>query len=319
MVACSRLPLRLWRNGVGILLLVNLVLVGLTYIEPFKVEINGAHRWIEIPGLEWLRFQPSELLKLTTILYFAAWMTPRQGAMHRAASSNQHAAWWWIGCLLWFVGCILVVEQPDLGTTMLIFMIALGTAFLAGLPLTRMALLLVILGLVAVGWVYQEPYRIERFKTFLAPWKEYERTGYQMVRAQLAVRNGHLWGAGLGQGREKRFLPAAKTDYIFATVAEETGLVGSSLYLLVLSGMIGRCFWIASRSPVQYSKVVVGGIGVWIAGQSLVNLAMAIGLVPPIGVPLPFVSYGGSSLVVLMSALGIVHRVSSVPRRLESS
>jgi cell division protein FtsW len=129
--------------------------------------------------------------------------------------------------------------------------------------------------------------------------------GYQMVRAQIAVGSGGLLGVGLGEGREKHHLPAAENDYIFATIAEETGLVGSLLVVGLLGLFVWSCFRIAERAPTRPARLFLAGLGVWVGGGALMNISMAIGLLPTMGLPLPFVSAGGSALVSLMAAVGI--------------
>jgi cell division protein FtsW len=308
MVLSSRCSMRFWQQIAPGLLVVNLVMVALTFVEPFRVVLNGAQRWIEIPGVPFARFQPSELLKLTTILFFARWFEPLQ-------TRKNGRAVWWILCILWLVGCALVEKQPDLGTAFMICLIGFGTAFLGGLSFGKVATILATGAFLVVGFTFAQPYRVERLKAFLDPWTYYKTTGYQMCRAQLAVGGGGLFGEGLGDGREKRYLPAAQTDYIFATLAEETGFAGSIACLVLLALVTARCFAIALRSSGRFGKLVAGGVGIWIAAQAAMNLAMALGAIPPIGVPLPFVSFGGSSLCVLLVALGIVHGVQRTEGR----
>lgn len=310
MVISSRCSMRFWHQIAPGLLFINLVMIALTFVEPFRVVLNGAQRWIEIPGVPFARFQPSELLKLSTILFFARWLAPTRpiGASGLKTRDNGRVIWWTL-FVLWLVGCALVEKQPDLGTAFLIALIGFGTAFLGGLSFGWVAGILGTSAFLVVALTFAQPYRIERLKAFWDPWKYYHTTGYQMCRAQLAVGGGGLFGEGLGNGREKRYLPAAQTDYIFATLAEETGFVGSILTIGLLSLVVARCFVIAFRSTGRFGRLVAGGVGVWIATQTAMNLAMALGAIPPIGVPLPFVSFGGSSLCVLLVALGIVHGV----------
>lgn len=310
MVISSRCSMRFWHQIAPGLLFINLVMIALTFVEPFRVVLNGAQRWIEIPGVPFARFQPSELLKLTTILFFARWLAPIQlvGASRLRTKGNGRVIWWTL-FVLWLVGCALVEKQPDLGTAFLIALIGFGTAFLGGLSFGWVAGILGTGAFLVVALTFAQPYRIERLKAFWNPWDYYHTTGYQMCRAQLAVGGGGLFGEGLGDGREKRYLPAAQTDYIFATLAEETGFVGSILSIGLLSLVVARCFAIAFRSTGRFGRLVAGGVAIWIATQTAMNLAMALGAIPPIGVPLPFVSFGGSSLCVLLIALGIVHGV----------
>lgn len=310
MVISSRCSMRFWYQIAPGLLFINLVMVALTFVEPFRVVLNGAQRWIEIPGVPFVRFQPSELLKLTTILFFARWFAPVQpaGASRLKTKGNGRLICWTLFAL-WLVGCTLVEKQPDLGTAFLIALIGFGTAFLGGLSFGRVAGILGAGAFLIVALTFAQPYRIERLKAFWNPWDYYHTTGYQMCRAQLAVGGGGLFGEGLGDGREKRYLPAAQTDYIFATLAEETGFAGSILCIGFLSMVVARCFTIAFQSTGRFGRLVAGGVAIWIATQTVMNLAMALGAIPPIGVPLPFVSFGGSSLCVLLIALGIVHGV----------
>lgn len=299
----SRVPLPFIRKWAVALLLFNIALIVLTYIDPFKVTLNSSHRWFRIPGVPMLTFQPSEMLKLTSILFIASYYARDLKQRQRTIGTFLI----WVG--LWLGACILVLKQPDMGTMMLIMLTGFCAAYLGGLAFWKIGVLLFLSAFIGTALVVSEPYRLQRVISFWQPWKYEKTSGYQIVQAQMAFGKGGITGTGFGEGRSKRYLPAAQSDYVFATVSEELGLIGGAGCLLMLGILVARCLTIASRAKDRYARLVVGSIGLWIGFQSIMNLIMTTGWLPPVGVPLPFVSLGGSSLVVLMIALGIAHGV----------
>jgi len=315
MWACSCIRGRFWLASAWLWLLLSWgALLWLALKLPGALTINGATRWLglPVPVLSGITVQPAEFYKLATLLWLTAlWRAPRLRTTLGA----------WVGVLLWLSGVGLIMLQPDKDTAVLVFLLGFGVAFLGGLRAQWVwfgalggALLA---GAVAatplmLGALRNQPwetqpgaYVVKRIQATLDPWAHEREAGYQMVRAQIAVGSGGLFGMGVGEGREKRSLPAVESDYIFAAVAEEMGLVGSLSVIGLLGLLVWACFESARRAPTRAARLYWGGLGIWLGVGALMNLSMAVGILPTMGLPLPFVSAGGSALVSLLAALGI--------------
>jgi len=312
---CSRIRGRAWLASAWVWLLLSWgALVWLSLKLPGVLTLNGATRWLgaPVPMFGGITLQPAEFYKLATLLWLTAmWSAPRL----------RPTVGWWLGGLLWFSGVALIALQPDKDTAGLVFLLGFGVCFLGGLR-AQLVVLGVLAGGLLVGAVVATPlllgalrdqpwetqpgaYVVKRMQATLDPWAHEREAGYQMVRAQIAVGSGGLLGVGLGVGREKRSLPAVESDYIFAAIAEETGLLGSALVMGLLGLLVWACFQSAARAPTRAGRLYWAGLGMWIGAGALMNLSMAVGLLPTMGLPLPFVSAGGSALVSLMAAVGI--------------
>lgn len=281
------------------LLLAALVLcVAVLAVAP---PINGARRWFLVGPAS---FQPSELAKIAVCLFVCAVLARRPvprtlGELMRPVGI--------VVCV--FSGLILL--QPDLGTTIALVVMVAGILVVAGLPFRVLAAagtLAFALGALAI-WI--EPYRRARFTSFLDPWRDPEGAGFQIVQAMIGLGSGGITGTGLGEGVQKiNFLPEAHTDMIFAVVGEELGLVGSVLLVggFVVFGWAGFRIALACRDP--FGKLLAAGITTLVCGQATVNLLAVLAVAPLTGIPLPFVSYGGSSLVVLLAGVGILLNIA---------
>ncbi|HWI65871.1 MAG TPA: putative peptidoglycan glycosyltransferase FtsW [Symbiobacteriaceae bacterium] len=306
-LVASRLPMGFWRK-VAPWMLVGcfLALASLLLRErnPLAVSVNGAWRWLVIPGLG--QIQPSEISKLAFVLFAAQFLERRAQKM----DANL-----WVRFLLVlgaFAG--VIYKEPDLGTALVLT----GTAFcmlvVAGV---RWSTLIkgVLVGAALVGVLaWNTPHQRERLESWLDPWSEQHRqdSGYQTVRSLSAMTQGGLWGVGLGRSTYKinDRLPEAETDFIFAIVAEELGMLRAMGVLGLFALFAWRGYGIASRAPDRYSALVATGITSWVAVQACLNVSVVTGTVPNTGVPLPFISSGGSSLTALMIASGIVIGIS---------
>ncbi|MFQ3611922.1 MAG: putative peptidoglycan glycosyltransferase FtsW [Fimbriimonadales bacterium] len=315
----ARVPVRFWQATAGLWLVLGIVSVLILFIPGVGKTINYATRWLAVPlpGLGQMLIQPSEAYKLITVFWFA-WLYSTQ--------KRVWSLWAVLGTLLWLLGVIAIERQPDLGTGLLIMGVGVGIAFLGGARIGRLSLflgggaLLVALVLflpVIKGAIKGEPweqqrnaYRLQRVIAMMDPWAHQQDVGYQMVRAQLAVGSGGFARLGIGEGREKRYLPAAENDYIFATIAEETGFVGSVMVIGLVALVVYHCFRLACQTPSRFGRLVVLGMALWIGLSALINIGMAIGVLPTVGLPLPFVSAGGSALLSLMAGLGVVQAVA---------
>jgi cell division protein FtsW len=264
-------------------------------------EINGARRWLQFGPAT---FQPSELAKVALCVWVAAYYARRPAPRS-------------LGELVKPVGlltagfCGLLLLQPDLGTTITLCVMLLAVLVVAGTPARLLATagsLALVLGVAAI-WL--EPYRRARLLSFLDPWADPEHTGFQSVQAIIGIGSGGLTGEGLGQGVQKIFyLPEAHTDMIFAIVGEELGLLGSAFVICSFAVFAYSGFRVALRCRDPFGTRLAAGITALICGQAGVNLAAVLGLAPLTGIPLPFVSYGGSSLVCLLGAVGILHNIA---------
>ena len=264
-------------------------------------EINGAHRWFLLGPAS---FQPSELAKLALCLFVAVYLARRRpprtfGELLRP-----------IG-LLTAVFCGLILLEPDLGTTVALCGTVLAMLLVAGVParlLMTASLLAVAVGAIAI---WTEPYRRARIFSFLDPWSDAQGSGFQIVQAMIGIGSGGITGSGLGEGVQKvLYLPEAHTDMIFAVIGEELGLVGSVLVVGAFAVFAVAGFRIALRCRDPFGKLLAAGITALVCGQAAVNLAAVLGIAPLTGIPLPFVSYGGSSLVVLLAGVGVLLNIA---------
>jgi cell division protein FtsW len=264
-------------------------------------EINGARRWFLLGPAS---FQPSELAKLALCLFAAVYLARRPpprtfGELVRPLG------------LLTAIFCGLILLEPDLGTTITLCGMMLAVFVVAGVPvrlLVAASVLAVGVGLAAI-WV--EPYRRARVFSFVDPWSDAEGSGFQIVQAMIGIGSGGLAGEGLGEGVQKvLYLPEAHTDMIFAVVGEELGLVGSALVIGAFAVFAVAGFRIALRCRDPFGKLLAAGLTALVCGQAAVNLAAVLGIAPLTGIPLPFVSYGGSSLVVLLAGVGILLNIA---------
>jgi cell division protein FtsW len=297
--AVSRVPLTTMRRIAGPLMGLVLICLFLVVIpnNPLAQGANGATRWL---GYGSLGFQPSELAKPVLVLWLAQLLATRQ----RDIADNTI-----LKPILVIVGLMgaLVLAGDDLGTTMLLGLIVLVMLLLAGSPLRTVATLAGVLAMVSVGaLLFLEQFRVERLMAFLDPDKN-SSAGYQVLQSQIGLASGGFFGSGPGYSRAKwGFLPEAHTDFILAVIGEEFGLVGTVLVIsLFLVFAIAGCT-IAMRRTDVFGRLVAFGITAWIGFQALINIGVAVGTLPTKGITLPFVSYGGSSLMMSLAGVGVL-------------
>jgi len=285
-----------WFYGFSLLLLV------LVFIPGIGFELNGAHSWVDL-GL--IGFQPAELAKLAVIIMGAFLLSDKR----RDLSD------WQTGLLpilvILLIPCLLILVQPDLGTLSILGVIIFGMLYLARVPKIYL-IVLGLLGIIAVAiMVFAAPYRMQRFTTFLHPELDPGGVGYHINQSFLAIGSGGWYGLGVGHSRQKfQYLPEVTADSIFAVVAEEIGFIFSSLIIVLILILGWRGLKVAKCAPDDFSRLVVGGVIIWIVWQSFLNIGAIIGIMPLTGVPLPFVSHGGSALSSLLLAVGIVLNIS---------
>jgi cell division protein FtsW len=267
------------------------------------VTVNGATRWL---GAGMLQFQPSELLKVALVLYAAQLLAARPDSVRTVGTMTKP--------LLLVVGaaCALLMKQPDMGTTMVICFAIGALLVAAGTPMRNLGLIGGVLLFLATVLAIAEPYRRERLFSFLDPFADAGDSGFQAVQALTAIGHGGVFGVGLGESVQKIFyLPEAHTDMILAVIGEELGLFGI-VGLIGLYGMIGYAgLRVAKLARDRYSKLLAAGITSLILCQATLNFFAVLGLMPLTGVPLPFISYGASNLVVLLGAMGLLLNVAA--------
>ena len=305
--AASRHGLAVIRGLTPILLVGSFALTVAVMLPGIGVTVNGATRWL---GAGPLQFQPSELLKVSLVLYAAQLLAARPHSVRTIGTLTKP--------LLLVVGaaCALLMKQPDMGTTMVICFAIGALLIAAGTPLRNLGLIGGTLAFLATILAIAEPYRRERLLSFLDPFADAGDTGFQAVQALTAIGSGGFFGVGLGESVQKIFyLPEAHTDMILAIIGEELGLFGI-LGLIGLYGMIGYAgLRVAKLARDLYSKLLAAGITSLILCQATLNFFAVLGLMPLTGVPLPFISYGASNLVVLMGAMGLLLNVAATGGR----
>jgi len=283
-------PLSLYKKFGGILFFCSLILLIMVLIPGIGTAVQGARRWIVLP---YFRFQPSELMKIGIILYFPTWLIKHQKMLPFIF-------------LLSFVFGLLLLE-PDLGTALIVSAIAFGMYISAGGRWKYVCYIALggMLGILAI--IVVSPYRRERIRTYLNPEADPLGASYHIRQITIALGSGGWFGQGIGKSRQKyRYIPEASTDSIFAIAAEEVGFLGSLIVLFIFSIIIREGFSIAEQTEDEYLRLVAVGITMWIASQSIVNLGSITALLPLTGVPLPYFSYGGSSLVTILAGSGIL-------------
>lgn len=304
----SRLDYHLFRKFVVPLFFLAVALLVMVFIPGVGTTVYGAARWIELGPLS---FQPSEVMKLAIILYLAAWLSGKQQVKNNADFFEGYVPFIAILSLVGF----LIIKQPDTGTLGLIFCIALTIFFVSGARLSY--IFFTILGGIATLalLIRLAPYRMERFLVFLNPDHDPLGSGYQLNQALMALGSGGWFGVGLGQGRQKfNYLPEPVTDSIFAVLGEEVGFIGVAVVVMLFLFVAWRGLRIAQRAPDMFGRLVAVGIISWIFIQAMINTMAISGIIPLTGIPLPFISYGGTSLAVLLTAIGILLNISKQAR-----
>lgn len=302
-----------WSKPIWVLSMLSLV-----GVKVIGHTLNGAQRWIDIGPLS---IQPSEFCKLATVIYLAGVFAERKSWPAEIKPRKNFAHWMdtvfspkLVRALpaMWVLIAVLLIEkEPDLGTGAVIAVTAFVMMFVGGV--SRKSLIAsVVIAAVGVGFmVKSEPYRLERILNHNQRWSadNVDDTGFQTVQSELGMATGGVTGTGIGNGRTKHILPATTTDFILATIAEETGLAGSFAVLALIGGIVFRLLHLSKSAPTNFGRILMLGTASWIGIQSCVNVMMANGLLPAIGIPLPFVSSGGSSLMALWLAVGVCQSV----------
>lgn len=279
------------------LLLFTIATLLAVFIPGLGIKALGASRWLKL-GI--VRFQPSELAKLVIIFYLSAWFTNKE---------KKGRLYAFLMLISMVVG--LVVLQPDLGTSIILTMIAFFLYFLSGARLWHFLMLIPLIAVSIFGLIATSSYRLRRFTTFLNPNFDPLGASYHIRQIFLSLGSGGFWGLGFGSSRQKyQYLPEANTDSIFAIVGEELGFIGSAVFIILFVIFLYRIFMVAKNAKDKNGYLLASGIFTLFASQLLINLGAIVALFPLTGVPLPFISYGGSNLVISLTAVGIILNIS---------
>lgn len=286
-------------------LLCSFFLLALCFTMP---AFSGANRWVYLFGIS---FQPSEMAKISLALFLAFYIDKKKELIQNVKSLILP-----MGVVAVFI--LLIIKEPDYGTSLLVFIICSIMLFIGGFRLSYF-ICLAILSIIPFGfYLFQANYRIERILAFLSPNEDPLGRGFQVIQSKLAVGSGGLLGVSIGESVQKLyFLPCAHTDYIFAIIGEELGFLGTVGVLILFILFLWRGLVIASRAPNNFSQLLAAGLTLAVFVQAAFNISIVLGLVPPTGLPLPFISYGRSSLVMTLFAVGILLHISQRRRNVK--
>jgi cell division protein FtsW len=303
-ILASLLPVSAWKK----LTIPLIAMAVLGSVAVMVTPINAmypAHRWIRVAGLS---FQVAELIKLALLIWLAGFLTKLYGTGKLA---NSKAALRPLIFILFSLGFVVAKLQSDFGSAVVIVMMMGVMAFAAGVPLKKIGLIAVMVAVLAVLAISSTAYRRERLSTFLHPESNCQTTGYQECQALIAVGSGGIFGLGLGYSVQAYgYLPQASNDSIFAIMAEKFGFVGTVIIIVIYAIFLTRLKDIITHTEDQFSRLLVAGIMVWFSSQMIINIGAMLGLLPLKGITLPLISQGGTSLIFITAALGIVFRIS---------
>lgn len=298
------LPTSMWRTSAPFILLGVLVLLVMVLVPGVGRSVNGAYRWIRLG----VNIQVSEVAKLGFIFYLSSYVYRKQDLVQTSFGGALAP----LGVMVVLSGLILL--EPDFGGVFMILLIGGSMLYFSGLPWRVIILLLLSVILVMSGLIFTAPYRLGRLKTFFDPWANPFGDGYQLTQSLMAVGRGGVTGVGLGYGLQKQlYLPEAHTDFMFAVLAEELGLVGAGLLVMLFVMLMMRLtYWIhiAVRRNLSFEAMVLYGVMIWWSASVIISMCVNLGLVPTKGIALPFISYGGSNLLVNACASGVILKIT---------
>lgn len=294
----SRIEVTWWRAMALPILALSMLLMVVVLLPGLGREINGARRWLSVFGFT---LQPVELLKPAVVLYMAYYMASFPERLGRFASGLAPML------VTLAVALLLLLLQPDFGSAVLLMAVSLGMWFVGGVPIRHLALLVLAVVPLAAVVLVAEPYRLQRLITFLDPWHDPYGSGYQLIQSLIAFGSGGLFGAGIGHGVQKLFyLPEVFTDFISASIGEEFGLLGTLAVIIVFAVLLGRGLWLAVHCENMFPRLLIIGCILIIGVAFIINLGAAMGILPTKGMPMPFVSYGGSALIGECILIGLI-------------
>jgi cell division protein FtsW len=300
MLLAYKLNLSLLQKIAIPLLIISFVLLILVFLPGIGVTAGGARRWIRLwPST----FQPSELVKLAMVIFLARYMSMPDFRIESFLSFIKPV-------VIMIIFQIAMLKQPDFGAAMSLAFLTFAMLFLSGVRLRYLAYLS-FLAVPVIIKLAMQPYRLKRITAFLNPWEDPQGSGFQLIQSFIALGSGGLTGVGLGSSKQKlAYLPESHTDFIFSIIGEEFGLIGVSVVIVLFLTLFIRGIAIAQKARDSFVFYLATGLALMISLQALINFSVATGLVPTKGLPLPFISYGGSSLLVNMAAVGILLNIS---------
>jgi cell division protein FtsW len=302
-----KIPLEFLKKISLPLFLLNLIILSLVFIPQFTLKSGGARRWLNLGPIS---LQPAEFLKITFLLYFSAWLSSQLNLYKKKRAGEKNLPLLVFFVLLGVLGIFLIL-QPNVGTLSVLFTMALLVYFGSGTPVWQ-SILIVLVGISGlISLIKIAPYRAARLLVFLRPETDPLGMGYQIKQALIAIGSGGIFGLGLGLSRQKfGFLPQSMQDSIFAIFAEENGFVGAIILILLFLIFVWLGFRVSKKSSDKFSQLLALGVSSWIGVQALVNIGAMIGILPLTGIPLPFISYGGTHLIAELIGIGILLNIS---------
>ncbi|WP_394248887.1 cell division protein FtsW [Vibrio profundi] len=311
--AILQIPLKRWLQYSSYLLAISFFL--LIVVLAVGKSVNGASRWIPL-GL--FNLQPAEVAKLSLFIFMSGYLVRKQKEVRATFFGGFMKP-----IMVFSALAVLLLGQPDLGTVVVMLVTLFGMLFIAGAKLSQFIALMVAGIAAVVGLIAIEPYRVRRVTSFWEPWNDPFGSGYQLTQSLMAFGRGDWFGQGLGNSIQKlEYLPEAHTDFVFAVLAEELGFIGVTLVLILIFSLVLKAVFIGKRAfdqDQQFGGYLAFGIGIWFAFQTLVNVGAAAGIVPTKGLTLPLISYGGSSLIVMATAVSILLRIDHECRLVDST
>lgn len=302
LIFLSKIDYKFWKKISLPILLGALFLLALVFVPPFGHGLKGATRWINVWGFS---FQPSEVLKMGLIIYLAAWFGNRD---ERIRNWTYGMAPFFL--VLSFVAALLAL-QPDIGTLIVVTLISLAIYFFAGSEMKHLFIILAVIIGALIVMIWFEPYRWDRIRTFVDPSVDPRGISYQLNQSLIGIGSGGVFGVGFGKSTQKfGFLPEVIHDSIFAVIVEELGFVGAAFLIGLFALFAFIMVWVANSVSDKFGKLVVMGMVTWIIGQAFLNIMATTGLAPLTGIPLPFVSYGGTAMMVVLAGMGIVLNIA---------
>jgi len=297
-----RIDLEHLKKWAGLIFAISMVLLISIYIPGVGRKVLGASRWIDL-GI--LSFQPSELMKFSTVLFLAVILTNRREKI------KDYFAGLLPPVVLTGIVAVLIIRQPDLGTALTIAGTSFIMLFVAGAELWQLGLIGGVGVMGVIGLSVISPYRMQRLLAYLDPWKDPQGIGFQIIQSLLAVGSGGIIGLGMGASRQKFFyLPQQFTDFIFAILCEELGFLGGLGVVVLFILFAGRGLRIVLSTSDRFKSLLAAGIVSWITLQGLINIMVVLGIIPTTGIPLPFISYGGTATIVNLFVVGVVLNIS---------
>ena len=302
--ACLFVPMQVWRNLGPLLLLLGLALLVVVLFPGIGYEVNGARRWVRV-GV--MNLQVSEPARLCIMLYLAGYLVRRNKALREGFMGFLHPM------LVLTLACVLLLGEPDFGAAIVLLATALVMLFVAGARIRDFIVFFSASVVAMAALAITSPYRLQRLMGFLDPWADPYNSGFQLTQSLIAIGRGEWFGVGLGESVQKLFyLPEAHTDFVFAVFAEEFGLFGSLILIALFLALLWRVFRLGMRAHEAerfFEAYLAIGLGTWLGLQAFINIGVNMGLLPTKGLTLPLISYGRSSLIIMLVSIGILQRI----------